>query len=255
MGASTPITVVLLNGGAVAMSAVKQQADAIVEAWYPGFFGARAIARALFGQSNRWGKLPVTIYDEGFVEQFDMLDFSMTKAPGRTYRYFTGTPLWEFGFGLSYTSFSITALTRQLVVSQHGSEKSTLKINVHNIGSVAGDEVVMAFFTALPGTLSAGSRAALLRKQLFDFKRVSLAAGQSVDVEFLFDAKSFTVADDEGNLVSYAGEYMISISNGLADLQVNVRVDGHGNSRPLMYEPWVPPGSVSPETHLDQVFV
>merc|ERR1719235_2492136 len=103
------------------MSEVRDSADAIVEAWYPGVYGARGVARALLGHSNRWGKLPVTVYDERYITQVDMLDFDMSKPPGRTYRYFTGTPLWPFGFGLSYTDFSLCMLSEsQLRVQQRG---------------------------------------------------------------------------------------------------------------------------------------
>ena len=88
------LVLVLLNGGVVALEDVAPKAGAVVEAFYPGVYGSSAIARQLFGSSNRWGKLPVTVYDADFVKRFDMLNFDMSKHPGRTYRYYTEKPVW-----------------------------------------------------------------------------------------------------------------------------------------------------------------
>merc|ERR1712039_534636 len=127
--------------------------------------------------------LPVTIYDEKYIQQVDMLDFDMAKAPGRTYRYFTGEPLWPFGFGLSYTDFKLRVLSGPAArVPQHaggaGKDYAELQLEVENVGTMAGDEVVLAFFRPLPGTLPMPSRAAKIRKQLFDFRRIALQAGE-----------------------------------------------------------------------------
>ena len=72
---------------------------AIVEAFYPSTRGAEALWMLLTGQANSWGRMPVTLYAENFVEQVDMYNFNMSKAPGRTHRYFTGEPLFKFGAG------------------------------------------------------------------------------------------------------------------------------------------------------------
>merc|ERR1719235_1856901 len=128
------------------MSEVRDSADAIVEAWYPGVYGARGVARALLGHSNRWGKLPVTVYDERYITQVDMLDFEMSKPPGRTYRYFTGKPLWPFGYGLSYTTFKLRLLSGSTVTLLQGHGQAEVRVSVENNGARAGDEVVMAFF-------------------------------------------------------------------------------------------------------------
>merc|ERR1712008_365821 len=181
------------------------------------------------------GKLPVTVYDESFEDVFDMLDFDMTKAPGRTYRYYTGVPLWEFGFGLSYTTFTLDILASGALLLKQQGTGATLKVEVKNIGNVDGDEVVMAFFTPKPGTLPVGSRAAALRKQLFGFRRVSLGVNGSSIVEFPLSAKSLEVSDDAGNLVSYAGAYLITISNGIMDAHIDVEVDGTGLPQPMVY--------------------
>lgn len=240
--AGRPLTVVLLNGGIVSMSHVKEHADAIVEAWYPGFFGARAIAKAVLGHTNRWGKLPVTVYDESYQDQVDMLDFGMTKSPGRTYRYFTGEPLWPFGFGLSYTTFSLKLATSSEVRVAQAGGKAVIKVQVTNTGPRDGDEVVMAFFTPRAGTVPAGSRAALLRRQMFGFRRVSLRPSETAEVEFEVEAEKLALVADSGDRVSFAGAYDMNLTNGAGVSQsaTAMVVATQGETQPYVYEPWAP---------------
>ena len=181
------VVVVLFNGGAIAVDAIKSSNAAIVEAWYPGYFGAKSIARTLFGRLNRWGKLPITIYSQKDADAFDMLDFDMTKAPGRTYRYFTGKPLFTFGFGLSYTTFKLQAHNTTLlpVEMTPGDSPRTVTINVTNVGGVSGDEVVMAYLRPSEDTVPQHEPAATLKRQLWDFRRVTLAPGD-LNLFFVF---------------------------------------------------------------------
>eukprot|EP00927_Polykrikos_kofoidii_P054760 TRINITY_DN49133_c0_g1_i1.p1 TRINITY_DN49133_c0_g1~~TRINITY_DN49133_c0_g1_i1.p1 ORF type:complete len:845 (-),score=144.80 TRINITY_DN49133_c0_g1_i1:438-2972(-) len=238
---TTPaVSVVLLNGGTVSSSELLA-ADAIVEAWYPGFFGARAIARALLGKSNRWGKLPVTVYDEAALTgdgALDMLDFDMVKAPGRTYRYHTMKPLWPFGFGLSYTKFQLHMSSKpHVIISQH--ESTNVAVKVSNVGDLDGDEVLMAFFVPLEGTLPTASRAARLQRQLFGFQRVSLMVGQVTTVVFEVSAEQMATYEDNGDRVSHAGAYEVRISNGNDELPVQVVLDGGDTPQPLIYDRWI----------------
>ena len=105
--AGKPTALVLVNGGIIAIDALKESAPAILEAWMPGVHGAQAVAETLFGANNPGGKLPVTLYKAGYVDSIDFLSMDMTAPPGRSYRYFSGEPLWPFGFGLSYTTFDL----------------------------------------------------------------------------------------------------------------------------------------------------
>ena len=108
----TPVILVLINGSAVAVNWADEHVPAILEAWYPGQAGGTAIAEALFGLTNPGGRLPVTFYrSTSDLPPFD--DYDMEK---RTYRYFTGQPLYAFGFGLSYTTFAY----RDLQISPAG---------------------------------------------------------------------------------------------------------------------------------------
>ncbi len=107
-----PLVVVLMNGSALAVQWAQQHANAVLEAWYPGEAGAAAIAETLSGKNNPAGRLPVTFYAS--VDQLPAFtDYSMAN---RTYRYFKGTPLYGFGYGLSYTTF---AYSKYSSVHQH----------------------------------------------------------------------------------------------------------------------------------------
>ena len=108
--------------------------------------GGEAIYTQLTGRTNRWGKLPVTIYDEKYVGQVALDDFSMTTSPGRSYRYFSGTPLYEFGYGLSYTTFNISCTSSAAHPDQAPPVAiMTIDCDVRNTGRVAGDEVLMVY--------------------------------------------------------------------------------------------------------------
>ncbi|GMF40088.1 unnamed protein product [Phytophthora lilii] len=154
-----PTVVVLINGGVLAAEEIIQQTDALVEAFYPGFFGAQAMADVLFGDVNPSGKLPVTMYRSDYVDQVQMKSMDMTAYPGRTYRYFKGQPVFPFGWGLSYTTFSLSVdngtTTNATATSSSSSGdvgfsvdevsdalNATISVVVSNDGDVAGDEVV-----------------------------------------------------------------------------------------------------------------
>ena len=95
LGAGTPTLLILSNGGAIAFDELVEKSKAIVEAFNPGF-GSRALADLLFGKRNTWGKLPITLYPASYQDEQPMLQYDMSAAPGRTYRYYTGQPLFSF---------------------------------------------------------------------------------------------------------------------------------------------------------------
>ena len=102
-----PLAVVLMNGSALAVNWINEHANAILDAWYPGEEGGAAVAETLSGKNNPAGRLPVTFY-KGVDQLPNFEDYGMAN---RTYRYFTGKPLYPFGYGLSYTKFSYSDLT------------------------------------------------------------------------------------------------------------------------------------------------
>jgi len=217
--AQKPLIVVMLNGGAVTLDWLKLpgNTDAIIEAFYPGKRGSEAIADALFGNFSPGGKLAYSVMPENYVKEVDFLNMSMTAGTGRTYRFYTGEPLWHFGYGLSYSTFS---LQEDVVASQHLSLPAaytnevapTYKIKVQNTGTCIADEVVQAYFE--PVNVTVAHAAPLPRRQLFDFQRVKLAPGESTVVPIQVNSASLLVADAKGSLVSAPGEYNIVFTNG-----------------------------------------
>mmetsp|Transcript_8016 Transcript_8016/g.8854 ORF Transcript_8016/g.8854 Transcript_8016/m.8854 type:complete len:761 (+) Transcript_8016:22-2304(+) len=231
LGIGKPTAVVLFNGGAVAIDALKDKAPAIVEAYYPGYQGGKALAMTLLGDYNPGGKLAYTIYDSKFVNESNFLDMSMTNPPGRSYRYYTGTPLWTFGHGLSYTTFKMewhnTTTGEPHIVENDKAFELEYEVKVTNTGKREGDEVVQAYYYP-KGTSTADP----LIKQLFGFQRVHLGAGDSTTVKFTMKDTTLRVGDEKGNIVSSPGEYQIEFTNGV-DQTIHSVVTVKGDVRVL----------------------
>ncbi|KAG6609706.1 family 3 glycoside hydrolase [Phytophthora cinnamomi] len=220
-----PTVVVLMNGGVLAAEEIIVQTDALVEAFYPGFFGAQAMADILFGDANPGGKLPVTMYRSDYVNTVDMKSMNMTAYPGRSYRYFKGQPVFPFGWGLSYTSFSLRAAEAATTNAVSKSSNAAISVVLQNTGSVTGDEVVFAYFR--PVSTGALGPATLLNKQLFDYRRVTLKPSESSGLSFEVQRSTLALVDEEGNLVSFPGSYEVIITNGVNERQTfRVEVEG-----------------------------
>ncbi len=161
-----PVVFVNCSGSAMAMPWEAEHLPAIVQAWYPGENGGTAVAEVLFGDRNPSGRLPVTFYRT----TEDLPAFDDYRMANRTYRYFTGTPLYAFGHGLSYTKFQYSGLT----VARASGTFARLSVDVANTGDRDGNEVVQVYAHA-PGTGGP-------RQQLCAFKRVSVPKGGHVSV-------------------------------------------------------------------------
>jgi beta-glucosidase len=168
-----PIALVLTGGSALAVDWAQQRLPAILMAWYPGQRGGNAVADVLFGETNPSGRLPVTFYKENEkLPAFD--DYTMQ---GRTYRYFTGQPLYPFGHGLSYTRFEYTDLKLDRAsVGADGSVQASM--TVKNVGARAGQEVVQLYLAPLDPKRPRAT------KELRGVKRVALQPGASGNVTF-----------------------------------------------------------------------
>jgi beta-glucosidase len=181
-----PVVVVLTGGSAQAIPAIKARAKAVLVAWYPGGEGGGAVADILFGDADPGGRLPITFYaSTGDLPAFS--DYSMRE---RTYRYFSGTPLWPFGHGRSYTTFRYEGL-RVEEASAPGAPP-VVSLDVTNTGNRPGDDVLLAF-VAHDG---AGSSAP--RKALAAFRRVTLEAGATTRVSLPLDAEPLAIVDERG---------------------------------------------------------
>jgi beta-glucosidase len=197
-----PLVVVLLNGSALATNWAQEHANAILEAWYPGQAGGQAIADTLAGKNNPAGRLPVTFYTS-LDELPPFADYSMQN---RTYRYFSGKTLYDFGFGLSYTKFSYSHLKLSTETLNAG-DSLTAEADVRNSGSVAGDEVAELYLTA-PRDGNGGLSPKL---QLEGFQRIHIAPGQIRHVVFKLDPRQLSEVDSNGIRSVQPGSYKLSI--------------------------------------------
>jgi beta-glucosidase len=192
-----PLVVVLLNGSALAVNWAQQNAKAILEAWYPGQSGGQAIAETLSGKNNPAGRLPVTFYTG--VDQLPPFDdYAMAN---RTYRYFKGKPLYGFGDGLSYTSFTYSGV-KLSTANVHAGDTLTVEAEVTNAGTAAGDEVAELYLTPPKTAVSANL-------ELAGFQRLHLNAGETKHVSFALDARTLSLVDEKGVRAVTAGKYRV----------------------------------------------
>src|ERR1700690_1792985 len=201
-GTGKPLVVVLMNGSALAVNWANDRANAILEAWYSGEEGGTAIAQTLAGLNNPAGRLSVTFY-KGVEQLPEFEDYAMKN---RTYRYFTSTPLYPFGFGLSYSKFEYSNL--KLSSSELDAGNSlTVDVDVKNASSRAGDEVVELYvsFPKLPG---------VPLRALRGFTRVHLGAGESRQVKLTLSPRDLSYVNEAGDRMIAAGDYVITAGGG-----------------------------------------
>jgi len=203
--AGKPVVLVLTNGSALAVNWANEHANAILDAFYPGEEGGTAVAETLSGKNNPAGRLPVTFYKS--VD--DLPPFEDYAMKGRTYRYFTGTPLYPFGYGLSYTKFSYKGLTVSKPSVAAG-DPVTADVTLTNTGSRAGDEVVQLYLK-FPNTPGAPLKA------LRGFQRVHLAAGASQKVHFELKDRDLSMVTEAGEPVIAEGDYSMFVGGGQPD--------------------------------------
>ena len=193
-----PVIFVNCSGSAIAFGSVEGEYDALIQAWYAGQGGAKALAEVLFGDYNPSGKLPVTFYRSN-NDLPDFLDYSMKN---RTYRYFTGEPQYAFGYGLSYTTFNVgVAKISAKQMKKNG--KVTLTIPVTNTGMREGAETVQVYVKALD---DAGAPI----KALKGFQKLNLKAGETQKATITLDGEAFEYYDESiDELSTKAGRYQI----------------------------------------------
>jgi beta-glucosidase len=197
-----PLVVVLMNGSALAVNWADENANAILEAWYPGEEGGTAIAETLAGVNNPAGRLPVTFYKS--VD--DLPPFEDYAMKGRTYRYFEGQPLYPFGYGLSYSQFAYSNLKLSAETLKAGAPLE-VEVEVQNTSQVAGDEVAEVYLS-FPKVAGAPIRA------LRGFKRVHLDPGETQRVHFKLDPRALSCVNEAGDHVVAAGTYRIYVGGG-----------------------------------------
>ncbi|MGZ3519470.1 MAG: glycoside hydrolase family 3 C-terminal domain-containing protein [Vulcanimicrobiaceae bacterium] len=199
-----PVVLVLTGGSALAVDWESAHVPAILYAWYPGQSGGTAVADALFGDIDPSGRLPITIY-RSVAQLPPFTDYDMR---GRTYRYFTGRPLYPFGYGLSYTRFRYDGLR---VVESHPQAGKPLRVRVRvtNGGSRGGDDVVQLYvaFASTPFAAPHPVRA------LGGFERVSLPRGATKTLTFTVDPRSLSLVDAKGARFCVPGAVEIAVGS------------------------------------------
>jgi beta-glucosidase len=208
LGKSTVL--VLMSGSAVAATWAQDHVPAIIEAWYPGQAGGTAIADVLFGAYNPAGRLPVTFYRD----VADLPPFEDYRMAGRTYRFFEGTPLYPFGYGLSYTSFRYDRVSVNSDTLR-GGDSLTVGVDVTNSGARAGDEVVQ-LYVRYPQ--SAVSRP---RRDLRGFQRITLGPGETRSVTFSLAARALRFWNPEAHRWAVEnGPVVVEIGASSADIRL-----------------------------------
>ena len=195
-----PTVVILMAGSAVDISVAQEKADAILLTWYPGARGGDAIAELLFGDVSPSGKLPVTFYRNKALDEMPAFtDYSMK---GRTYRYYTGTPLYPFGYGLSYAKMQLSELS---------ADRDVACVTISNPSGIAADEVIELY---IKDTVSAD---APVNPVLCGFARVHLEAGAAKTLTIPISPRAFTVVTESGERIPGSGSWTLYAGFGQPD--------------------------------------
>jgi len=209
-----PTVLVLMSGSAVAVNWAQEHVPAIIEAWYGGQAAGSALADVLFGDYNPGGRLPVTFYKS----VNDLPPFDDYRMAGRTYRFFKGTPLYPFGYGLSYTTFAYKNL-RTSTGTLGASDTVIVRVDVTNTGRRSGDEVAQLYVRHL------GSRVERPTEDLRGFRRVTLKPGETRTVEFSLPASSLAYWNsDLHRWVVEQEPIELAVAASSADIRVRRRI-------------------------------
>ena len=195
---NTPVILVNLTGSAIDFEYGNEHADAIIQAWYPGAMGGKAVADLIFGNYNPSGRLPVTFYREE-NELPDIEDYSME---GRTYKFLKEDPLFPFGYGLSYTKFSYSGLKLDNSQLQPG-QVCTGEVMVTNVGGKDGDEIVQIYLKDDEASVRVPCH------KLCYIKRVTLNPGETAKVSFTIDPEQFMIIKEDGSKEFEPGSFTI----------------------------------------------
>lgn len=200
-----PVVLVILSGSALAFPWAEENVPAIVQGWYPGAQGGRAVAQMLFGEYAPEGKLPVTFYRTS-EELPAFTDYAMK---GRTYRYMKNEALYPFGYGISYTDFAVSeAKLSAASIAKDQKLKVTAKLT--NTGKMAGAETLQVY-------VKAENVAEAPNYQLKGLKKVALKSGETKEVEIELEAAAFALYDEDAKLMLNEGKYTVYVGTSQPD--------------------------------------
>ncbi len=212
-----PVVLILNSGSALDIGDAADRCTAVLQCWYSGAQGGRALADILFGNCNPSGKLPVTFHKDGTLPDFE--DYSMS---GRTYRYIDQEPLYPFGYGLSYTSFQFADLR----VDPYEEGKSLRgSVTVTNDGKLDGAEVVQFYIKNHVVENAADTRNTKIQDQignqphysLCGMQRLFLKAGESSTIQFEISPKSLETVLENGSRITMYGRYSLFVGGSQPD--------------------------------------
>ena len=196
-----PVILVLLSGSALAVNWAHEHVQAIVQAWYPGAEGGKAVASLLFGEFSPSGRLPVTFYRTS-EELPDFCDYSMRN---RTYRYMENEALYPFGYGLSYSNFEYGELQIDRSKLNTGEEFSC-RVTLKNTGKYEADEIVQLYLEDVEASVE------VPRWQLSGIKRVHLLPGETTEVSFTVAPRQMGLIDNDGRCILEPGRFNVYVS-------------------------------------------
>jgi beta-glucosidase len=214
----TPTIVVLVNGRPLSIRWIAENVPAVVEAWLPGEKGGRAVAEVLFGDVNPSGRLPVTVprHSGQLPVTYDRppsKDYWVERGWGRRYADMSAKPLWEFGHGLSYTSFDYSNLRIETPRVRRDGEVR-LSVDVANTGARAGAEVVQLYIRDVLASVTTPV------KQLRGFERVELKPGEKKTVRFTLRQEDLSLLDRSLKPVVEPGEFRVMIGRSSEDIRL-----------------------------------
>lgn len=201
-----PVVLLMLAGSAMDLSWAQANVNAIIQCWYPGARGGKAIAEMLFGDCSPCGKLPLTFYKS----DKDLPDFSDYSMDGRTYRYFKGEPLYPFGYGLSYGKIefvnAIIDKTKGLV-----NDTFTVTIDAENVGDITQRDTIQIYVK----DVEASTRAPIY--QLRKIENISLNPGEKKTFKLTLSARDFAIIDENGKCIVEPGEFKVFVGSQQPD--------------------------------------
>lgn len=201
-----PIILVLLSGSALAVNWADENIPAIIQGWYPGSQGGRAIASLIFGDYSPSGRLPVTFY-RSTEELPDFRDYSMEN---RTYRYMKQEALYPFGYGLSYSKFEYSSLSLDQTNIDLGQDVN-VSVVVKNVGNYEADEVVQLYLKDVEASVRVPNW------ELKGVKRISLKPGEEVKLDFTVTARQMALIDNDGKCVLEPGLFELFVGGSQPD--------------------------------------
>ncbi|GHU84883.1 glycosyl hydrolase [Spirochaetia bacterium] len=213
-GTGKPVVLCLMAGSAMDLQYAEEHCNGIVNLWYPGAQGGLAAARILFGEASPSGKLPVTFY-RGIEDLPPFEDYAMA---GRTYRYYRGDPLYPFGYGLTYGDVYAESAALAGAATPDGGAK--LRVTVRNNGKAATEDVLQVYVKPLDSPFAPPNQS------LCAFARLTLAAGESREVEIVVAPQAFTVVNDDGERIGGGKRYRLYTGFGQND-ERTMALTGH----------------------------